>query len=339
MYIEIVNQWNAYLNSFSAGQKDIYFSEEYVRLAANNQETALCAVCKDGEKIMLFPFLRNTYKEYYDFETPYGYGGPISNTSDNDWNEKALKEIIKYFSSENYIAGFIRFHPLLKNAEICRNVFHVIDDRKTVSIDTSISEQEIWNNFVSSAQRQVHKAERNGLVFERDNEFKYMEEFKKLYNSTMSRLNADDFYYFNDEYYKNFAEYFNGKSYIGLVKKENEVISAALFMYENNYGHYHLAGSNREYTKLGSNNFLFWNVACEMHKNGVKDFHLGGGTNGDEENSLYKFKCTFSPNTKQFSIGKIIFNKNAYDEICSEWAKNNPEKAEKYKYHLLKYRY
>ena len=206
MYIEIVNQWNAYLNSFSAGQKDIYFSEEYVRLAANKQETALCAFCKDGEKIMLFPFLRSTYKEYYDFETPYGYGGPISNTSDNDWNEKALKEMMKCFSFEEDIYSNIIIYPLLQNYVIRKNVVHVFDDRKTVSIDTSISEQEIWNNFVSSAQRQVHKAERNGLVFERDNEFKYMEEFKKLYNSTMSRLNADDFYYFNDEYYNNFAE-------------------------------------------------------------------------------------------------------------------------------------
>lgn len=155
----------------------------------------------------------------------------------------------------------------------------------------------------------------------------------------MSRLDADDFYFFDDEYYKKFIEIFKGKGFLGCIKKEDEIISAALFMYENGWGHYHLAGSNREYSSLGANNLLLWKVACEMHKEDVKEFHLGGGTNGDEENSLFKFKHSFSPNTKQFSIGKIIFNKNAYDEICSEWAKNDPEKAEKYKYHLLKYRY
>ena len=84
---------------------------------------------------------------------------------------------------------------------------------------------------------------------------------------------------------------------------------------------------------------MLWKVACEMHKEGVKEFHLGGGSNSDEENSLFKFKRTFSPNEKQFSIGKIIFNINAYNSICSEWAEKNPEKARIYKNHLLKYRY
>lgn len=340
MRVEITDKWNDKLLQFSETQKDIYFSEPYVKLAAGKNATPLCIICEEAGNIMLFPFLRSDYKEYFDFETPYGYGGPITNCNDIGWNEKALNEIISYFTSQNYLAGFLRFHPLLNNAELCRNIFTVIDDRKTIAIDTSVSEEKIWMDQISSKNRNmIRKAEKNGLIFERDNEFKYIEDFKKLYNSTMSRLDADEFYFFDDEYYKKFIENFKGNGFLGCIKKDNEIISAALFMYENCWGHYHLAGSNREYSSLGANNLLLWKVACEMHKEGVNEFHLGGGTNGDEENSLFKFKHSFSPNTKQFSIGKIIFNKNAYDEICSEWAKNNPEKAEKYKYHLLKYRY
>lgn len=340
MCVRIVEYWNEKLEKFSENQKDIYFYEDYVKLATGNNEIPLCIVCEEDEKIILLPFLRSSYKEYYDFETPYGYGGPISNCDDKEWNEKALKAIIDFFVNNQYLAGFVRFHPLLNNADLCRNVFTVIDDRKTIVIDTSVSGEEIWQNQIHSKNRNmIRKAEKNGLEFIRDNEFKYMEDFKRLYNTTMQRLDADGFYFFDDEYYKRFIEIFKGKGFLGCISKCSEIIGAALFMYENDYGHYHLAGSNRDYSSLGTNNLLLWKVACEMHKNGVKDFHLGGGTNGDEENSLYKFKCTFSPNTKQFSIGKIIFNKNAYDEICSEWAKNNPEKAEKYKYHLLKYRY
>lgn len=340
MNIEIVEHWNEKLNKFTELQKDIYFFEDYVKLATGKNEIPLCIVCEDDEKIILLPFLRSSYKEYYDFETPYGYGGPISNTCDNEWNEKALKEISNYFASKNYLAGFIRFHPLLKNAELCRNAFMVIDDRKTIAIDTSVSEDEIWMNQISSKNRNmIRKAEKNGLTFERDNEFKYIEEFKKLYNSTMSRLDADDFYFFDDEYYKRFVEIFKSKGFLGCIKKEGEIISAALFMYENGLGHYHLAGSDRAYSSLGANNLLLWKVACEMHEEDVKEFHLGGGTNGDEENTLFKFKRSFSPNIKQFSIGKMIFNNQAYEAVCSEWEKQNPEKAEKYKRHLLRYRY
>lgn len=340
MYIEITDKWNDKLLQFSETQKDIYFSESYVKLATEKNETPLCIVCSEDENIMLLPFLRGEFKEFFDFETPYGYGGPISNSNDKEWNEKALNEIINYFASQNYLAGFLRFHPLLNNAELCRNSFAVIDDRKTIAIDTSATEEEIWMNQISSKNRNmIRKAEKNGLTFERDNEFKHIDEFKKLYNSTMSRLDADDFYFFGDEYYKKFIETFTGKGFLGCIKKDNEIISAALFMYENTWGHYHLAGSNREYSSLGANNLLLWKVACEMHKEGVNEFHLGGGTNGDEDNSLFKFKHSFSSNEKQFSIGKIVFNKDAYEDICSEWAKNNPEKAEKYKHHLLKYRY
>ena len=340
MQIEIVSEWNNYLLRFNSVDKDIYYSEQYVKLAANDKETPLCIVCTENENIMLMPFLRRNYQNFYDFETPYGYGGPITNCKKEAWTEKALKEIISFFSNNNYLAGFIRFHPLLSNAEICRNVITVIDDRKTIAIETSVTEEEIWMNQVSSKNRNmIRKAEKNGLIFERDNDFKNLNAFKSLYNSTMSRLDADDFYFFDDFYYTKFIEIFKNHGFLGCIKKENEIISAALFMYDSNWGHYHLAGSNREYSSLGANNLLLWKVACEMHNEGVKMFHLGGGTNGDPENSLYKFKHSFSSNEKQFSIGKIVFNQKAYDEICSEWEKQNPEKSLKYKKHLLKYRY
>ena len=340
MNIEITDNWNDKLDRFSELQKDIYYFEDYVKLATGKNETPLCIICEEDENVMILPYLRSSYKEYFDFETPYGYGGPISNTCDNIWNEKALKEIFNYFSTENYLAGFLRFHPLLNNAELCRNIFTVIDDRKTIAIDTSVSEEKIWMDQISSKNRNmIRKAEKNGLTFERDNEFKYIEEFKKLYNSTMSRLDADEFYFFDDDYYKKFIKIFKGKGFLGCIKKDDEIINAALFMYEKDWGHYHLAGSNREYSSLGANNLLLWKVACEMHKEGVKEFHLGGGTNGDEENSLFKFKHAFSPNVKQFSIGKMIFNEKIYNEVCDEWKNQNPEKAEKYKNHLLKYRY
>ena len=72
---------------------------------------------------------------------------------------------------------------------------------------------------------------------------------------------------------------------------------------------------------------------------GVKQFHLGGGTNNDEENSLFLFKRRFSKDTCQFYIGKLIFNETAYEDVCRDWEQRNPEKSEHYRRHLLKYKY
>lgn len=340
MHIEIKSTWDEKLKFFSQKQKDIYFCESYLKLVADEESTPVCAICEEENKLLLLPFLLKKYKEYFDFETPYGYGGPITNTNDNDWIQKALKALFEYFTSQNYIAGFVRFHPLIENADFCRSICRVIDDRKTVIIDTSVSPEEIWQNQINSKNRNmIRKAEKSGLEFIRDNDFVYLDSFKKLYNGTMSRLEAADFYFFNDAYYKKFIEVFKGQGFLGCIRKNDEIISAALFMYEKDYGHYHLAGSNRIYSSLGANNLLLWKVACEMNKEGVKEFHLGGGTDGNEDNSLFKFKRSFSHHMKQFSIGKMIFNEKLYQEICKEWEINNPDKVDKYKNLLLKYRY
>lgn len=340
MYIDIVSEWDSSLSFFSASQKDVYYSEDYVKMSSGKNETPLCFICREDDKVLLFPFLRKQIGDYYDFETPYGYGGPIANTDDLVWIKRSLSLCMQYFKDNSFIAGFFRFHPLLKNADLCRDIFTVIDDRKTVVIDTSVEEDSIWMNQISSKNRNmIRKAEKNGLAFERDDDFKYIEQFKVLYDSTMERLEADDFYFFDDNYYDSFCKHFKNKGFIGCVKKENEVIGAALYMINGSYGHYHLAGSKREYASLGTNNLLLWKVACEMHKEGVKEFHLGGGTDSDEENSLFKFKKSFSKNIRQFSIGKAIFNEKVYNEICSEWERKNPDKKERYGKLLLKYRY
>lgn len=347
MNIQILTAWNSYLNLFEENQKDIYFTEEYTKLYEDKDSTIECLVCTDENKCLLMPFVKrevphnllNSNEIYYDMETPYGYGGFISNSEIN-WTKYAIESSIEYLKKNNYICSFIRFCPLLDNSDYCRDLFTVIDDRKTIAIITSKTTDEIWMGQISSKNRNmIRKAEKNGLTFIADYDFKYLDDFIKLYDSTMERLSADGFYFFPENYYTSFRETLNEQSFLGIVKLGEEIVSAAMFMYTKEYGHYHLAGSNRDGTRLGANNFLLWNVAQEMHKLGVKEFHLGGGTDGDPENSLFKFKSSFSKNEKQFSIGKLIINDEIYQQVCTAWELKNPDLNEKYKNRLLKYRY
>ena len=45
-----------------------------------------------------------------------------------------------------------------------------------------------------------------------------------LYNETMSRLNAEEFYYFDETYYRKFIESFKGKAFLGTVRKDGKLI-------------------------------------------------------------------------------------------------------------------
>ena len=340
MDVIITENWNKYLIPFDDEDKDIYFTEEYVKLYASSKDTAKCVICTEGEKILLFPFLERSIGDYKDFETVYGYGGPVSNSSDREWIKKAANEMDRLFKEEGYLCGFIRFHPLLDNKRFFTESTEVLYDRETVIINTSTDRDTIWKTQINSKNRNmIRKAEKNGLSFKAEHDFASMKEFIVLYNDTMRRLHADSFYYFSNEYYLDFIDRLKGQAFLGTVRKKEKLICAGLFMYSKQYGHYHLAGSDRNYSGMGENNLLLWEAACELNKMGIGRFHLGGGYDSTEDNSLLKFKKAFGKGKGYFYIGKKIFDYSGYKTICDEWKKNNPEKVRIYGNRLLMYRY
>ena len=341
--IAFTDTWNQYLDLIPAELQDLYFREEYVRLYETETEKACCFVYQDGDSTMLFPFLRREFQfrgnTYYDFETAYGYGGSVSNDHSESFMTEALEAMSNKASSENYVCGFVRFHPLLENWDCFEKVGRLIMDRKTIAIDLTGGIEATWMNEIHTKNRNViKKGEKNGLEFIVDEDFSYLTEFEELYNSTMDKLEADGFYYFEPKYYEQLKNTIKNR-FLGIVKHEGKVVAGAIFFYQHPYGHYHLAGSDKSALKLSPNNFLLWGASKELTQRGVRLFHLGGGTDGSEENSLYQYKRKFSKHEYQFVLGKMIFNPSLYEDICAEWAASNPEKAEKLKYILLKYKY
>lgn len=349
MKCEIRDNWDDLLVLFPANKQDIYFTKKYLNLYESEKNKALCAMCVDGDNMMLMPYLRGEIRGYYDFETAYGYGGPVANTDDENWCHDAFEAIHNFLGENNYVCGFSRFHPLFSNERLIKEFdgkvenngsAQLIYDRQTVAIETSQSIEDIWKNQISSKNRNmIRKAEKNQLEYKAEYDFDSYEEFISLYRKTMERLAADEFYFFDDRYFEKLKENLSDCSFLGTVRKDNKLICAAIFMYSKEYGHYHLEGSDWNYSSLGANNYLLWKTACEMHDFGIKEFHLGGGTSSSQEDSLFKFKKAFSKKLKSFYIGKEIFNVPIYEEICNNWERHNVEKIQAYGNRLLKYRY
>ncbi len=166
MDIQISENWNYVLNSFLPDNRDIYFREEYLRLYDTETEKAVCCIVEKGECKMLFPFLSRAFEyqgqTFFDFETVYGYGGPIWNNADEDFKSEALLLMSENLKNKNYVAGFVRFHPLLENYAHF-NIGRVIEDRKTVAINLSLSENDIWMQEIHTKNRNVIKKERKSV--------------------------------------------------------------------------------------------------------------------------------------------------------------------------------
>ena len=337
----LFKKWNQYLNELSNENKDIYFTEEYVKLYETKKKEAICFVYVEDDSVFLLPFLKEKIfqTEYFDFETSYGYSGPVTNNYEERFLSKAWLEFENILKSNNFIAGFIRLHPILENYKITEKYIETYNDRKTISIDLSQSEEDIWHNQIHSKHRNViRKAVSEGLIYEVDDSYRYLDEFYNLYNLTMKRINANPFYYFKKEYYEKIVKNLKEKSFLGVVKSDNKIIAMAIFLYSEYYGHYHLAGSLEKYLKYYPNNFMIYKTALEMKKRALLNFHLGGGLSSSLDDPLYKFKKRFSKTEKDFKIAKIITNENVYQDLCNKWECMNPQKAELYGNITLRYR-
>jgi len=339
----IVDSWDNKLEQLSVYQKDIYFSEAYCKLYNSESRKARAFIYEKGSSIYILPFMLGKIpytNGLSDFETPYGYGGPITNDPDPQFLHLAEQALAADCWKEGIIAGFIRFHPILGNQRFTSGLFNVIPDRLTVAIDLTVSEEEIWQNQLHSKNRNtIRKANNSGLKFYQDESFEHLDQFIELYNQTMYRVGADDFYHFGESYFKSLAADLIGKAFLGEIYTGEELVAAAIFMHDGLWGHYHLAGSKYEWAKMGANNLLVYEAALALKRKEAKKFHLGGGTDSSPDNSLLAFKKKFSNNFYQFSIGKCVFLDKEYEKICKNWAEKFPDKQKQYGHLVLKYRY
>ncbi len=336
------DKWSGYLKFFDKTNSDIYFTEEYAKLYENDLDKAECFVYAEDKNIFLFPYMKRKVcilnGKYFDFETPYGYGGPITNSPDNGFVKRAVDMFGNHALENNIIAGMIRFHPIMCNEALLRDKCEVVFDRYTIAMDLTPGVDDIWKDQIHSKHRNsITKAMKSGLTYRVDRSPGHLKEFARMYRSTMSRIEADGFYIFSDEYFDNMRN-LKENIFLGLVYLKDKMIAGAVFFKYGIFGHYHLAGSDDTYSTYSPNNFLIYKTAIHLKELGVGIFHLGGGSDKDPKNSLFKFKARFSKNRLPFNIGKIVINKNMYKKACTVWENSHPGTIERYKNYILKYR-
>lgn len=332
------DEWNNYLLYFNKNLQDIYYTSDYYKLCEQNGDgKAKLFVYKEENNIAIYPFMLNTIKnydldeKYYDIESAYGYGGPVTNSYEKNFLNNFENSFLEYSSQNNIIAEFIRFHPLQKNNNIFNKNIEILHNRVIVYLDLTKGVNRIWNEDIKSKNRNmIRKAEKSGLIVEVSRDY---EVFKHIYCKTMNKVEADNYYYFDEKYYQQMKD---SNNYILLnVRKENTIIASAIFMKYGKYFHYHLSGSLKEYLKFAPNNLLLWEAIKLSCESGAKWFHFGGGLSDSLDDNLFKFKSNFSKNTADFYIGKRIHNKEFYDYLIDEWEQKNNKKAKL----LLQYRY
>ena len=320
--LEQSEQWDAIVRGFK--EYDVYWLSGYVKAFH---------IHGDGEPLLFFcespcarginvVMKRDVAKDerfrgkieegkYFDFATPYGYGGWII---EGEKTEELFKEYEGWVRKNGIISECVRFHPMVKNHDASRSFYEVIQLGEVVHMDLS-SPEDIWNNIISKNRNMIRKAIKNGIVIYNGRFPEIYDKFRTIYNGTMDKDDAEEYYYFRPEFYKSVLEDLPQNAQVFWAEKEGQVIAASIMLATNRRMNYHLSGSLREFSSLAPTNLLLYEAALWGYANGYITLYLGGGV-GSGEDSLFKFKRAFyKGDLNHFYIGKRVYDQEKYDEL------------------------
>lgn len=309
-------EWDDIVSAFP--NYDIYYLSGYVKAfhIHGDGEPFLLYYESQGLRAIYVYMKRHTAIEgEYDSVTPYGYGGVLFEGDTSEANLKAFwKAYLDEMAKEHIVDNFVRYHPILKNAVPMKPISNVIDLGKTIAMDLS-SPELIWENIHSKNRNMIRKAEKNGIVIEHGKGMELFDKFIEIYNATMDKAHAEEYYYFRHPFYESIHNDLRNNYEMFYAMLDDKIIAMSIMIFANGRMNYHLSGSDIEYRNLAPSNMLLYKAALWGCEQGFKTFHLGGGVGSGEDN-LYKFKAAFNKNSDyQFSIGKQIFNQAKYDEL------------------------
>lgn len=322
-------EWDRLVHSFK--EYDVYYLSGYVSAFQIHGDglPLLCYFEKKSEKGMLRGINvvmkrdisedihfkgRIETEKWYDLSTPYGYGGWIIEGEDWESLPELFKEYRMWCEQNRIVAEFVRYHPVLDNQRFSNEFYEVVLLGGTISVDLQ-SPETIWGNFTGSNRNTIRKAVKSGVRIYNGRHPLLFEKFREIYNETMNRRMANDYYYFKTDFYQSILADLSSEAQIFFAELNGAIIAAAIILASNGHLSYHLSGSVREYQNLAPTNLMLYQTALWGCANGYKTLHLGGGV-GSARDGLYAFKKSFyKGEPKKFHIGKKIFLSQKYEEL------------------------
>lgn len=302
---------------------DIYFSESFPNLYSNIEDgEPVNFVFENSNGKVIHNFIKRQIEntDYYDITSPYGYGGPyIADTEEKANKSELIQDYLKsyqdYCEKNNIVSEFVRFHPLYDNVSDFENFYDTEAIRKIVITDLTVDDV-FQDQFSKSCRKKIRKLLKNELIeYEIIEQPQHIEDFYKVYYSTMDRNQADDYYYFDKNYFENALSLYRENIVQTNILYDSKVIASGFYFVSDGNIHLHLSGTLSEYLELSPAYLLRYAIIMWGSENGYSYVNNGGGRSRDENDSLFRFKSRFGKKLNDFYIGKKIYKPEVYNEL------------------------
>lgn len=322
-----IKKWNNIVRSFK--DYEVFYLNEYVKAFEDYEiknGVPVLLYYENGTDRAIYTFFKRDIAidsnfsgkleegKYYDLISPYGYGGWMGEITDYKTLNKAFNA---YCCDHSYISEFIRFNLFSDYHSHYDGVVETHTHNVVRSLDLSFDE--MWMDFKQNVRKNVKRANKNGLtviIDEGEHINDHLDDFLRIYYSTMDRTNAEDDYYFDEKFYRQINTMTDNAVYFHTINPEDDkIISTELVIYGGENAYSYLGGTDREYFSLRPNDILKYEIIKWCKEKGLKNFIFGGGYGSDD--GIFEYKKHFAPNgIVNFYIGKKVFDQEKYEKLC-----------------------
>jgi hypothetical protein len=328
--------WSSAWGQLPLDRREVYFHPAYASICAPWERARPgCLRLTSPAGWMLYPYLAHPIDGgACDAQTPYGYGGPLFV---GEWSPAhkaiALARAAEFFRSTGAVAEFVRCHTEWSDVEALRTAgFAVFQVRTNVECDLTTGD-DVTATWVSSARRNLRKAQAAGLGFRLGEGERDWAAFEGLYAATARRLEMAPAYRFDHDYFAGLCALAPVR--LVVVESAGTPIAGAVVFIGGMLAHYHLGASDFAHQGVRPNDFLYFAMAEVARQAGCQRIVWGGGMSNDPADTLFRFKTHFGALRRPvFCAGRVI-DRAGYDQQCAAWAAKNPGRESKL---FLKYR-
>lgn len=302
---------------------DFYHTYDYHIISKKSDEQPILMVYEENKKIIAIPFLKRPINgsKYFDLTSVYGYAGPLSkNISKHSFeNKKFIKSFNEKMKEMDIISVFSRLNPYIDNQElILMSLGNTPTIGKVVNINLTLDLDKQRTQYGKSTKNRVNKSRKVCSVIKASTD-EQINDFIDIYYENMDRVSANKDYYFSRKYFFDFLNCNDFKTEILLVihNENSEVIAGSMFVKSKNIVQFHLSGTKNAYLNYAPANIFLDEMRVLATMEGYKYFNLGGGL-GSKEDSLFKFKSSFSKELKDFMVWEYIVDEKIYNSLSTE---------------------
>ena len=317
--------WDAILPA----RRSVFGSSQFVSiLERHTGHLGRLFLYTDGGETIAYPFLLRplpnlpftayTQVKGWDSISPNYTGplalGPVSTLTTN----RFLAQFHEYCQQEHIVAEFAHLHS---HCALSSSVVggDVALDRDIVYVDLSLSHDQMWrSSFTHACCKNIKRAQRENVRVFTAQTIDDLKAFHRIYSQTMDRRQALAKYYFPLEYFVDFFEHMSDHARFVLAEYNGQIIAGTLYLHDNHEVYSYLGGADHTYQRVRPTNAIIYDTILWAQQHDKKRLILGGGYQAND--TIYRFKTSFSPLSDQFYLYKRVHLSESYATLCEAWS-------------------